>query len=85
MRFHETIAAMLADASRIACDMTAVDTVGLSGGCFANRVLLTRLVDLLESHKLRVLYHRQVPCGDGGIALGQALAACWSSVRESES
>jgi len=84
-RFHETIAAMLAGAARIACEITAVDTVGLSGGCFANRVLLTRLVELLKSRKLRVLYHRQVPCGDGGIALGQAVAACWSSARESES
>ena len=78
IRFHETIAAMLADAARIACELTAVDTVGLSGGCFANRVLLARLVELLEQRKLRVLHHRQVPCGDGGIALGQAVVAAWS-------
>jgi hydrogenase maturation protein HypF len=79
-RFHGTIAAMLADAAAIACDQSGVDTVGLSGGCFANRVLLTRLVGLLEARRLRVLYHREVPCGDGGIALGQAVAAAWHDV-----
>ncbi len=76
-RFHETIAAMLADAGGLACEMSGIDTVGLSGGCFANRVLLKRSVELLEGRKLRVLYHRQVPCGDGGIALGQAVVAAW--------
>jgi hydrogenase maturation protein HypF len=79
-RFHETIAAMLAEAAAVACEASGVDTVGLSGGCFANRVLLRRLVELLEARKLRVLYHRLVPCGDGGIALGQAVAAAWHTM-----
>ena len=68
---------MLAEAAALACETSSVDIVGLSGGCFANRVLLRRSVELLEARKLRVLYHRQVPCGDGGIALGQAVAAAW--------
>jgi hydrogenase maturation protein HypF len=76
-RFHESVAHMLADAATVACEMSSVQTVGLSGGCFANRWLLGRLVELLEGRRLRVLYHRQIPCGDGGLALGQAVVAAW--------
>jgi hydrogenase maturation protein HypF len=74
-RFHETVARMLADAAIRASETTGVHTISLSGGCFANRRLLGRLVELLEERQRRVLYHRQVPCGDGGLAFGQAVAA----------
>jgi hydrogenase maturation protein HypF len=83
-RFHETVARMLADAANTACEMASLDTVGLSGGCFANRILLSRLTDLLERRNLRVLYHRQVPCGDGGLALGQAVAAATRATADVE-
>jgi hydrogenase maturation protein HypF len=76
-RFHETVARLLAEAANLASQQRGVGKVALSGGCFVNRRLLTRLVGLLEASGLQVLYHRQVPCGDGGLALGQALVAAW--------
>ena len=76
-RFHETVARMLADAARHACQQVQTDKVALSGGCFANRRLLTRLVALLEADGRTVLYHRHTPCGDGGLSLGQAFVALW--------
>jgi hydrogenase maturation protein HypF len=76
-RFHETIARMLTDAARRTGARRGVSRVALSGGCFANRRLLSRTLALLESHDLQVLYHRQVPCGDGGVSLGQAVVASW--------
>ena len=81
-RFHETIACMLVDAAAMACAATRIQTVALTGGCFCNRRLLRRTVDLLEGRRLRVLYHRQVPSGDGGLSLGQALVAAWRKSEE---
>jgi hydrogenase maturation protein HypF len=76
-RFHETIAALLAEAAGRAARVVGVSKVALSGGCFANRRLLTRVVELLEAQGMTTLWHRQVPSGDGGLSLGQAYVAAW--------
>lgn len=49
-----------------------IKQVTLSGGCFINRILTGRAVELLESHGFEVYINEKVPCGDGGIALGQS-------------
>jgi len=56
-------------------DETGVNQVALSGGVFQNRLLLRKAVSLLESSGFQVFTHRQVPCNDGGISLGQAVIA----------
>jgi len=76
-RFHETVAGALASGARRAAKQMGVRKVALSGGCFANRRLLARLVEMLEADSFTVLYQRQVPCGDGGLSLGQAWVAAW--------
>ena len=74
-RFHVTVAEMM----RVVCERiageTGLRTVALSGGCFQNRLLLALVVPRLQEVDLRVLLHRQVPCNDGGISLGQAVIA----------
>jgi hydrogenase maturation protein HypF len=42
---------------------------------FQNRLLLRKAIPLLESAGLEVYTHRQVPCNDGGISLGQVAIA----------
>lgn len=74
-RFHETIARLLATTAELACERCGTGTVVLSGGCFANRRLLTRLTERLERRRLRVLSPRLVSCGDAALSLGQAVAA----------
>ena len=73
--FHETVAAMLAACVNHAAEHSGLNRVMLSGGCFANRLLLIRIWALLRKTGLDVYIHRLVPPGDGGIALGQAVAA----------
>jgi len=74
-RFHNTIAAIVADVSRAARQKTGVGRVALSGGCFQNVYLLGRTIDALERDGFEVLIHHLVPANDGGIALGQAVVA----------
>ena len=74
-KFHNTVAAFLFAATRRAVEVTGLSTVALSGGCFANRYLRRRLKRLLAAEGLAVLMHQNIPCNDGGVALGQAVVA----------
>jgi hydrogenase maturation protein HypF len=47
----------------------------LSGGCFQNARLLVQLTEALENEGFEVYSQAAVPSSDGGIALGQAVAA----------
>ena len=72
-RFHLTVAGMVLEVCRRLRELTGIETVALSGGCFQNRLLLGMLVPLLEDAGFRVLLHRRVPPNDGGVSLGQAV------------
>jgi len=74
-RFHNSIARLLAETLERLAERTGIDTVGLTGGCFQNRLLTERALALLEASGLRVLLHEGVPPNDGGIAVGQAVCA----------
>jgi hydrogenase maturation protein HypF len=54
---------------------TGLKRVALSGGVFQNRLLLEKTGAALRSEGFEVLTHRQVPCNDGGISLGQVVVA----------
>jgi hydrogenase maturation protein HypF len=74
-KFHNCIADALLAMAHKAREKTSLDTVALSGGVFCNRYLANRLIRLLKKSDFRVLFNREVPSNDGGIALGQAAIA----------
>jgi hydrogenase maturation protein HypF len=74
-RFHNTVARMIVELCQEISARTAITQVALSGGVFQNRLLLRKAIALLESVGLEVYTHRQVPCNDGGISLGQVVIA----------
>jgi hydrogenase maturation protein HypF len=74
-RFHEGFAEVLARVAKLIAARTGVNIVCLSGGSFQNVFLLERLKRRLEASGLNVFTHSEVPCGDGGLSLGQALVA----------
>lgn len=55
-----------------------IPQVILSGGCFANGILMEKARAVLEKDHFQVYTNEKVPCGDGGIALGQAYYGCIS-------
>ena len=83
-KFHNTVAGFLAAAAARARQLTGLGTVAVSGGCFANRYLSGRLESQLSQGGFEVLTHRHVPCNDGGVALGQAIVAAYTTWRPSE-
>jgi len=74
-RFHTTLVWLFTTLCAHLRHRTALDRVVLSGGAFQNAILLTELSRSLEKEGFAVYTHRLVPPNDGGIALGQAVAA----------
>jgi hydrogenase maturation protein HypF len=80
-RFHNTVAHATAAVVRAAASAAGLarPTVVLTGGCFQNARLAASTRAQLESYDVRL--HQRVPPGDGGIALGQAVAAAAAAAR----
>lgn len=70
-RFHEALAAF-AEAVAV---KSGVESVVLSGGCFQNAVLTSRVRQRLSARGHRVYTPVRYPSNDGGLSLGQALVA----------
>lgn len=73
-RFHNTLVSATAEVVRVATKFHGALPVVLTGGCFQNPRLAESLAAALAS-KFTVHLHREVPPGDGGLALGQAVIA----------
>ena len=69
--FHNTLAEIVVAVA----ERTGEEKVVLSGGCFQNRYLTEQCVQRLSDAGFRPYWHQRVPPNDGGIALGQLMAA----------
>jgi hydrogenase maturation protein HypF len=67
--FHEAVRDMLVNAATKA----GIKQIALTGGVFANKLLLESATTALSNQGFAVYYNEQVPSGDGGLSLGQAL------------
>ncbi len=50
-----------------------IGIIGFSGGVAYNNAIVSKVGDIAEEEGFEFVVHRKVPCGDGGISLGQAL------------
>jgi hydrogenase maturation protein HypF len=74
-KFHNTLAEIIVTVAR----KVGEPRVLLTGGCFQNRFLIERSVRRLSEAGFQPYWHQRVPPNDGGIALGQIVAAARSS------
>jgi len=74
-RFHNTLTRLFAELCRVLRTDTGLERVVLSGGVFQNSTLLTTLSAALAKTGFKVYSQQLVPANDGGLSLGQAVAA----------
>jgi len=70
-RFHNTLVEMMVTVARRIGEQRVV----LTGGCFQNGYLAERATERLGAEGFEVIRHERVPPNDGGLALGQIMAA----------
>jgi len=74
-KFHNALAIVLVDTAERIRDRTGLNRICLSGGCFLNTLLLETTIAEMKERVFQVYFHTEVPAGDGGISLGQAVIA----------
>lgn len=81
--FHHALALATATLAERAAHERGIDTIGLTGGVFGNRILTISLQKILRDNGFEVLTHRLVPANDGGLSLGQAVLGRALAARDS--
>jgi hydrogenase maturation protein HypF len=74
-RFHRGLADLFVELAENIREQSQLNRICLSGGCFQNALFFQSLLDGLRAKSFEVYFHTEVPAGDGGISLGQALIA----------
>jgi hydrogenase maturation protein HypF len=74
-RFHNALIEVFLRLANLLRDRTGLERVCLSGGTFQNVYLQEGLVTRLAAAGFEVFTQSEVPAGDGGLSLGQALVA----------
>ncbi len=72
---EEYVARALAKAALEGADTLGISSIVVSGGCAYNGHITMRIRELVSRAGMQCYLGRKVPCGDGGISLGQAVAA----------
>src|SRR5512139_414602 len=71
--FHLSLAQALVDQARQLREQTGIQTAGLTGGVFQNRVLAEAAIGRLEAAGFTVHLPRRVPVNDAGLSFGQII------------
>ena len=70
-KFHNTISESIIKIVHL----TDIEKVVLTGGCFQNKYLTEKTINRLLEEDLKPYWHQRISPNDGGIAVGQIMAA----------
>ena len=75
---YSMVTAVISEMVDVACDSAmkkGIDTIGLTGGVSYSAPICRMVEDSVSRRGLKFIMHDKVPCGDGGISVGQAVIA----------
>jgi hydrogenase maturation protein HypF len=70
-KFHNTLIEIIVAVAK----QIGQEQIVLTGGCWQNKYLTEKAIALLKQENFVPYWHRQIPSNDGGIAVGQIMAA----------
>ncbi|MHA2094624.1 MAG: Kae1-like domain-containing protein, partial [Candidatus Hodarchaeales archaeon] len=70
---EKALAKAIAEVAILMADTHGISKIGLSGGVCYNQVIFTEFYRniVCAGKKYTPIYHKQIPCGDGCISIGQ--------------
>jgi hydrogenase maturation protein HypF len=81
LKFQNGLVNIFVEIAETLRDRTSLNRVCLSGGTFNNLYLTKNLNAALSAASFEVFTQNEVPAGDGGLSLGQAMVAAFQDVR----
>ena len=75
---HAYLAKSLAELAIEKALEEGIKNIGFTGGIAYNQIIIQKIREIVESKGLNFLTHEQIPPGDGGISLGQAVVAAYA-------
>jgi len=75
MQFHLSLAQTIVKQAQHIHVHSKFDAVGLTGGVFQNKLLAELAIQQLSAAGFEAYLPQQIPCNDGGLALGQLIEA----------
>ena len=74
-KFQNSLAKLIIEKVNQLSEETGIKQVVVSGGCFQNKRLTEQIQQLFSCYNISLYLPAQIPCNDGGIAVGQLAVA----------
>ena len=81
-KFHNSLSKLIVEKVNILSEETGIKQVVVSGGCFQNKRLTEQIQQLFSYYDISLYLPAQIPCNDGGIAVGQLAVAAARNLLE---